>query len=441
MKRHLLKCAQNAAVLFAAALAFVFENPAASPPSDDLAPHATSLEDLVAQTLAKNPELRFYEAEIAAARGARRQAGMAPLPELSTSVGAKRATGSGFSSEGTAWSASVLQTFEFPGRISLRKAIANQDVRLAELGLEQFKSALAARARMLGYQLFTAQERARAATEVANRVQELLDFLVQRDPAGVTPLIENRVVEASVVTFRKRAIDASQALQSALFELNLLRGEPLDTPLRIADVQLDFPPVPDREALLASARARNFDIRMRLAELEQQGFKLELSRRQRWPEIAVGPFISQEEAGDRETIAGIGITLPLPLWNRNAGNIETGKARQQQAETSLFTVRLETEKAVMEEWLAYRLNSEELRRWQADSVQRFRQAAELGDRHYRLGSLPIATYLELQREYLDSLDSILSLQTDALASLQRLEVLTQMSLGNVTRDHSPGETP
>lgn len=405
-----------------------------------------SLEQLVAETLTGNPELRFYQAEITAARGRRRQAGIYANPELSSSVGRNRASdpGSGLSSEGVAWSASVLQTFEYPGRISLRKAVANQDIRLAELGLDQFKAALAARARTLGYHLLTAQEKAQAATEVANRLQELLDFLVARDPAGVTPLLEIRLIEATVVTFRKRAIEASQALQQALFEVNRLRGQPLDTPLRIADTQLKLPNVPDLETLLASARTKNFDIRMRLAELEQQGFKLELSKSQRWPEISVGPFVSQSEAGrasEQETVVGIGISLPLPLWNRNAGNIETEKARQQQAETSLFLVRLKTEQAVMEQWLAYRLKKEELERWPPNVIPRFRQAAELGDRHYRLGSLPIATYIELQREYLDALESILSLQAEALESLLQLEVLTRSELGNAITPASAPQNP
>lgn len=440
MNCNLKRLVLSAAALFAAASGIAAENVPDSAASVTNAPPPLSLDALVAQALERNPELRFYQAEIAAAKGGRRQAGIYENPELSTSLGAKRVSGGGFSAEGAAWSVSVLQTFEYPGRISLRKSIANHDIQLAELGLDQFKAALAARARTLGYNLLTAQEKAQAATEVADRLQELLDFLVQRDPAGVTPLLEVRVIEASVVTFRKRAIEASQALQTALFEVNLLRGQPLDTPLRIADTQLKLPSVPDRETLLASARMKNFDIQMRLAELEQQGFKLELSKNQRWPEISVGPFVSQENAGDRETVAGIGISLPLPLWNRNAGNIETESARQQQAETSLFLVRLKTEQAVMEQWLAYRLKKEETQRWPTNSVERFHQAAELGDRHYRLGSLPIATYIELQREYLEALESILSLQAEALESLLQLEVLTQTQLGDATQPVSTEES-
>ncbi|MGH8017405.1 MAG: TolC family protein [Opitutaceae bacterium] len=402
------------------------------------APPPVTLDALVEETVTQNPELRFFEAEIAAAKGGRRQAGIFANPELAADVGGKRVRGGGISNEGTAWSVSVMQTFEFPGRMSLRKAIANRDIQIAEIGFEQFRAALEARARTLGYNLLAAQQKAESASEVADRLQALFSFLVQREPGGITPLIELRIVEASVLTFRKQAIEASQALQSALFEVNRLRGKPLGTPLRIAEVKLNFPSPPPLEMLLSAARQNNFEIRMRQTELEQQGLHVSLSQNQRWPEITVGPFLSRESAGERETVAGVGISLPLPVWNRNAGNIDVERARQQQAEVSLFLTQLEIEQAVMEQFLAYQLNAEELRRWQQDSIQRFHEAAELGDRHYRLGSLPIATYIELQREHLDALDSILSLQAEALEAQQQLEVLTRVPLGDAaSSDHQP----
>ena len=42
----------------------------------------------------------------------------------------------GPNSNGLLWTLSALQTFDFPGRVRLRKAIANQQFALAELGLE-----------------------------------------------------------------------------------------------------------------------------------------------------------------------------------------------------------------------------------------------------------------------------------------------------------------
>lgn len=101
---------------------------------------AVTSSDLVAEALQKNPEVRFYEAEIAAARGGRQTAGQLANPELSTELGGMSLAQA---KEGLVWRASILQVFDFPGRMSLRKAIADRDITLAELGLRQFKSQLA----------------------------------------------------------------------------------------------------------------------------------------------------------------------------------------------------------------------------------------------------------------------------------------------------------
>src|SRR5262245_39529984 len=64
--------------------------------------HAVSLESLVAEALDKNPELRFYEAEITAAKAGRRTAGLFGNPEVNGSVGQKSVRGGGVNAEGVA---------------------------------------------------------------------------------------------------------------------------------------------------------------------------------------------------------------------------------------------------------------------------------------------------------------------------------------------------
>src|SRR5438067_3368322 len=92
-----------------------------------------TLDALVADVLAHNPELNFYTAEIAAAKGERRTAATWANPEVTATVGEKRVTAGSLASEGIAWSVSARQTFEWPGRIPLRKAIANHQIKLVEL--------------------------------------------------------------------------------------------------------------------------------------------------------------------------------------------------------------------------------------------------------------------------------------------------------------------
>src|SRR4029450_3728254 len=164
MKSNLLLklyCPIAVAVLTVGVTAFRVDGAPASDSAAAISPmKQMTLEAVVTDVLEHNPEANFYSSEIAAAKGGARTAGTWANPELSTTIGDKRATGDGPAGEGVSWSVSVRQTFEWPGRIPLRKAIANQEIQLAELGFAQFKAALAARTRSVAFGLFAAQQKA-----------------------------------------------------------------------------------------------------------------------------------------------------------------------------------------------------------------------------------------------------------------------------------------
>jgi len=95
------------------------------------------LDALVTEVTSRHPELAFYEAEIAAAKAGARTAATRADPELSLSAGHKRVrdAAGALVGEGTAWSVSLTQTFEWPGRLALRKALP--DGRAILLAYEQ----------------------------------------------------------------------------------------------------------------------------------------------------------------------------------------------------------------------------------------------------------------------------------------------------------------
>ena len=128
--------------------------------SADDKPGPMAIEKLVTTALSQNPEIRFYQSEIVAANAGRRVAGRPGNPELDLELGHKRSSGGDFSAEGLAYSVSLAQPIEWPGRVGLRKAIANGDIRLALLGLERFKTRLAGEVRSLAFRLSTAQDKA-----------------------------------------------------------------------------------------------------------------------------------------------------------------------------------------------------------------------------------------------------------------------------------------
>ena len=72
------------------------------------------------------------------------------------------------------------------------------------------------------------------------------------------------------------------------------------------------------------------------------------------------------------------------------------------------------ERKVLEAALTYDTKLGAMSKWRPDSVQHFKEAAELADRHYRLGAVPVTTYVELQKQYLEAVEALLDTQRDAL---------------------------
>lgn len=394
---------------------------------------AVPLPTVVQEITASNPELKFYEAEITVAKTRLRGAALRSDPSVSLDVGRKRVrdmTGT-LAGSGTAWSVSVTQTFEWPGRLALRKAIANSQVELAELGLSRFQNALSGRARTLAYTVHAANAKANAVREVADRFSALKETFLARDPAGITPLLETRVIEAGELALQRRATEAELAVQTALIELNQLRGAPVDAPLRITSPVLKLNDAPATAALMEAARENNFDYRARRLEVEQQGFEIRLARNERYPAISVSPFYSQERAGDRESVLGVGLSVPLPITQRSRNAVDVAEARRRQAEVAVIVAQRELEREVFTAALAFSTKLAETRRWVPESVTKFQEAAALSDRHYRLGAVPIATYVELQNSYLDAVEALLDTQREALEAGLKLQQLTGLNFNPV----------
>ena len=393
---------------------------------------AVGIDRLVDDIVANNAERQFYERELAAARVQRTAAGRLADPDVILEFGEKTTTGASpvvggggrTLGPGPAYQVSIVQPLEFNGRIALRRAIADRQIDLAVLGYRQYTATLAARARTLAYTLFTASQKADAATATAVRIESVAAVTVQRDIAGPSPLIAARILEAGALTARRQAETATAEYNSALYELNQLRGTPFADHIRLIAPPMALPPLPAQAILLEAAQTRNFEIRSLQAELDQQGLKVSLARRMRIGSVSVGPYYREETAGTTDHFAGIHVTVPLPIWNRQAGDVAIEEGRVAQAESALFVQVRTVERTLFDQAAIYRARTANLARLPADSAARFREMADLAERSYRLGAVTATVYLDAQRQYLDALTAVLDTRREALAAGLQVDVLT-----------------
>lgn len=385
---------------------------------------AETTQNFVNQAISSNPEIRYYEAEIAAAKASKRTAGQRANPELSTELGYKHESMSSSSASGAVWKAEISQSFDFPGRIGLRKAIADRDIALAELGLMQFKSLLGNEIRARAGDMILMRRKVEASRSVRQRLEELIAVLVQRDSGNVSAKLERRILEASLLTSDRSLTDAQKEINAATTGFNLLCGRAPDAKVELDEGLISLPSAPTLADLKGKAAQSNYDLQQKRVQLARQGLKIDLSKSDRWGNFTFGTYVSGEYTAGRETEGGLVFSIPLPLWNRNEGNIAGEQARQQQAEAMLAMTLRDLERDLTLQRADYAAEMDALSHWRPETEKEFQEAAEEADRHYRLGAVTAATYVEMQRGYLDALDALIETRRNAWKHLMELEKLT-----------------
>lgn len=399
---------------------------AATPAAASAQTTGMSLDRLTQDVIANNLERQFYQRQIETAGVERAAAGRWADPEAVVEFGQRqasdRATG-GLLGEGTTYAASIVQPIEFGGRIALRRAIAEGQVRLAKMGLQQFDATLAARARSLGYALFAADEKAAAARTVAQRMRELARIIVSRDPAGPAPRLEAASLQAGAIGAERTAAMADAEANSALYELNQLRGASFAARIRIIRPDMSLPGLGSGQALAASANANNFELKALRAQFEQQGLRVDLARKARIPIVSVGPYYDRARSDIRETNYGLRASTTIPLWNRQAGEVAVEQGRQAQANATLLEAERRIARNVFDQAAQYEAKRQALARWDGASAQSFAEAAADADRNYRLGAIPLTTYTQMQQSYIEATNAVLDTRREALEALLQLRAI------------------
>jgi cobalt-zinc-cadmium efflux system outer membrane protein len=394
-----------------------------------------SIDALVSMALANNAELKSFEAEVAAARGQRTQAGFLKNPEVSFEFGGREVRDSEniLQGNGTTLSVSVMQTFEFPGKGTLRKAIANKNIEIAELGLEQFRLSLAGQIRVLAYEHLAAVAEAQAAEAVYKQSNELASQLNSQANFGARLQIEIRLVQASLIELGEAIKDASLRREETRTQLNSLLGRPQNLPLRISASLTPPTKRLDDTALVFAAQSNNPLLKIRQKELERSARELTSTRLDIAPDFSIGPFFSRDVAGDTEQNIGGAISASVPIWDWNIGNIQSAKARSAMAEALRVKAERDTEAQILSRLKAYELTRRQLGMIPSGLLQNIHEASTLADTQFRNGSIGAQLYLDTQSAYLNSLRISQKAVLDAWRTLLDLNLLTG---GKVD---SPGE--
>ncbi|BDM23595.1 TolC family protein [Pseudomonas sp. LRP2-20] len=373
-----------------------------------------SLPEALSAAFANNPELAAAAREIGIAEGERMQAGLIPNPELAWEIEDTRR-------DSSTTTVTLSQPLELGGKRGARIAVAGAGQAIARLDLERQRNGLRADV----VQAYHAALRAQTAVELAQQSQALTERGLRvaqgRVSAGQSSPVEATRAQVQLAQANAEQRRAETQRTVAYQALARLTGSPLATFDQLSASHLSPGQAPSADTLLGQVE-QTAEWRLAAAQVERGEASLGSEKALRIPNLTVSVG-SQYSREDRERVNVVGLSMPLPLFDRNQGNVLAAARRADQARDLRNTVELrlrsETRSAV-DQW---RTAMQEVQAYDRTILPAAQQAVDTATRGFEMGKFAFLDVLDAQRTLIDArglyLEALAS-ATDARAQVERI---------------------
>ena len=369
----------------------------ASPPATS-DPNATlGLPELIDLTLRQNPSLAQVGWTVRVARGRALQAGLYPNPTASI-------TGNEISDRtgpGGIWSAYASQEIVTADKLRLSRAAALQEVDQASLAVIQERYRLFTEVRQAYFEALTMQRRIAILKDlvgIADQSVENANQLLKAKEAA-----ELDVVQLEVDSERYRAdLEATQRALPAAYQRLAAR-------VGVQELTIDWlagdlnEPLPEYNLDDVRMYVLGIHPRIRSAEVgvQRSQFLLSRARVQPIPNITVGSGYTYQDQ-NRSHDWDLGVSVPIPFWDRNQGNILAAQAKVNEAVNQVASVENEIVDQLAFAFSAYASARKRSERYAQAILPRAQQTFELSRRGYQGGQFEYLRVLEAQRSLVEA---------------------------------------
>jgi cobalt-zinc-cadmium efflux system outer membrane protein len=359
-------------------------------PREGPLPASLTLDQALLEAEARSPAIIAARARVDAAEARIRQAGFRSNPELSLEVENLLGTGELAGLKSTETTLAVNQRLDLGGRRRTRVAAARADLAIERLRLAIARADLARSVREQFARAVTARERLRIAIHneaVARELARVETILVQegRDPPLRAIRARSAAAQAAAEVTAARADEqAARGTLASLFGVT-------EPPESLSGALLDLQPVmvnPEQS------------LEVRLAEAErlraEAGVGREVASARLDPAVGVG-IRHVRESGDVGLVAGV--SLPLPVFDRNQGNIAAARADVRAAEANLSNVTATARIRARNAIIAVEAAAARVEALERAAVPEGAEALRLTEISYREGRATMLELLDAQNAY------------------------------------------
>jgi len=395
-------------------------------------PHAAGQENLtldqaVAEAVQKNLGLMAERANLALADARIITARLRPNPVLSVSGDHLDILGTGYNEINGAgppeYSVRMDYLLERGGKRRLRTEAAQLARSTSELEFQDAVRTVALDIAGIYVDAQLAQEGLRLARENLSYFQEIVRVNETRLKAG--EIAEVELLRSRLATLNQRNLvrQAESRWRAALTRLQTAIGRPtLSRSLQLsADLRRDST-YPARDQALQTALQRRPDLLALRQDYARAGAEVRSQEAQAKVDPAIGTeYRRQQGVNGTGNSMGFFLAVPLPVFNRNQGEIE--RARQEQRQLDLRARHLEIVIAGEIDVAHEQVQAAEtlLRNFEGEMLDQAQEVRRVTEFSYRRGHVTLLELLDAQRAYNETFQGYIEARAEYARSLYLLD--------------------
>ena len=408
-----------------------------------------TLQEALAQ--ARNNQLyqaRLEQIEVLKAR--LQQAEKRPNPRLETEFETGAISGE---PEDHLVSLVFVNTWERGGARGLRQQIAQAEVQQATLDAEDYMRVLTSEIRLAYLELLRLQKQVPLLEIHSERINRVLRFDQIRVREGEIPSLNPEYLSTELAELEVQKGEFETQRWLARYRLNVLLGAPAEREHAAVEEATQESALPALEQVLSFALKNRADLRKMRGGIQQADlqFSMEEAEAKRDWEWGMGyhrisdsltrdDFIPPgiiESARSAAHLLELRLTIPLPLWDNNSGNLAAALAAKKVRERELAHAESLVRSEVLSAYQEYQLHQRRVQLYRDTLVPKLQETLQRLEAAYQLTGEEVLDWLGIQRSFLGAALQGLEADFQLRASVVKLEQAVGGSLEEVMPSSSP----
>lgn len=332
----------------------------------------------------------------------------------------------------------IQQLIETAGKRRLRIESSELATEAVNFDVQDVARVLTNAVRRSYYNLLLAQKTLKVASDNFERYREILRVNEVRLKVGDVAAVDFIRIEVESLKIQGDQDQARAALNQARADLLLLLGWP-ENSIEITAVEAWPEAAPEialarQDQLVERALERRPDMKAARIRIAQAKKMLTLAQRLVIPDVTISAFYERDAGNFFPNSGGVGISLPIPLFYQQKGQISKARVGVTTAELALAQSEQGVRTEVLKASASWQSADAIARRFETSVVKRIETLRKAREIAYQKGAVGVLDLIDAERSY----KAIMLDYYTALANRSKAWADLLMAYGEETRDFSRG---